>query len=46
VAKSAGDASVDASALEAVRRWKFVPAEKAGAAVESLMHFRVNFLVD
>jgi len=43
VTQSGGDARLDASALEAVRQWKFLPAEKAGAPIESLKHFTVSF---
>jgi protein TonB len=43
VSRGAGDARLDAAALENVRQWKFVPATKAGEPVEALKFFRVTF---
>lgn len=43
VSRGAGDARLDAAALENVRQWKFVPATKAGVPVEALKYFQVTF---
>jgi protein TonB len=43
VVRSAGDQRLDAAALEAVRQWKFAPAQKDGAPSESLHQFAVTF---
>lgn len=46
VSRGAGDARLDAAALENVRQWKFVPATKAGVPVEALKSFQVTFRLD
>ena len=43
VAKSSGHEALDDAALEAVRRWKFVPAKRDGAAVNSSVNVPINF---
>jgi TonB family protein len=43
VSRSAGDARLDAAALETVRQWRFVPATKGGVPVEALTSFQVTF---
>jgi protein TonB len=43
VAQSSGHALLDESAKDAVARWKFVPARRAGAAVEARVIVPVEF---
>lgn len=43
VVRGAGDQRLDAAALEAVRQWKFAPAQKDGAPSESLHQFAITF---
>lgn len=43
IAKSSGHEILDEAALEAVRRWKFVPAKRDGTAVNSSVNVPINF---
>jgi len=43
IAKSSGHDLLDEAALDAVRRWKFVPAKKDGTAVHSSVNVPINF---
>lgn len=43
VARSAGEARLDAAALESLRQWRFLPATKSGVAVESLKYLAITF---
>lgn len=43
VARSSGHELLDEAALEAVRRWKFVPAKRDGTAVNSSVNVPINF---
>ena len=46
VDRSAGDASLDAAALEAVRQWRFQPALKDGKAVAGKVRVPIDFAMD
>jgi protein TonB len=37
---------LDESALSAVRRWRFVPAQRAGAAIDSWVDVPVSFRLE
>ncbi len=43
IAKSSGHDLLDEAALDAVRRWKFVPAKRDGMAVNSSVNVPINF---
>jgi len=43
VARGAGDARLDAAALESLRQWRFLPAKKDGVPVESLKYVALTF---
>jgi periplasmic protein TonB len=43
VAESSGYPSLDAAALTAVQRWRFVPATKGGAPVPAVAEVPVRF---
>lgn len=43
IAKTSGHDLLDEAALEAVRRWKFVPAKRDGIAVNSSVNVPINF---
>ena len=43
LAKSSGHELLDEAALEAVRRWKFVPAKRDGSPVSSSVNVPINF---
>jgi TonB family protein len=43
IARSSGYASLDKSALAAVRKWRFIPAKSDGAPVEAWVDVPVNF---
>lgn len=43
VAKSSGHELLDEAALEAVRRWQFVPAKRDGTAVKSSVNVPITF---
>lgn len=43
LAKSSGHELLDEAALEAVRRWKFVPAKRDGIAVTTSVNVPINF---
>jgi len=45
VERSAGDPALDAAAVEAARAWRFVPATRAGRAVESWVIVPVRFVL-
>lgn len=46
IAKSSGYAALDQAALEAVRRWKFLPGKIQGAAVQQKVLVPVRFKLD
>lgn len=43
IVRSSGHALLDASALSTVRRWRFVPATRAGKAVSSWVEVPIHF---
>lgn len=43
VSKSSGYETLDEAALEAVHKWKFVPAKRDGIPVESVVNVPINF---
>ena len=43
VAQSSGHLMLDAAAVEAVRRWRFAPAELGGMAIASRVEVPVRF---
>lgn len=43
VETSSGHEILDEAALEAVRRWRFVPAKRGGQAVDSVVNVPINF---
>ncbi len=43
IARSSGHAALDESALATVRRWRFVPATRAGKAVSSWVEVPIHF---
>lgn len=43
IARSSGHELLDEAALDAVRRWKFVPAKRDGKAVNSSVNVPINF---
>jgi protein TonB len=43
VSRSSGFPRLDAAALQAVRRWRFVPAQQAGRAVDGWVLVPINF---
>lgn len=45
IAKSSGVASLDAAAVKAVRKWRFVPAERAGQPVAASVKVPVRFSI-
>jgi protein TonB len=45
VTESAGHPRLDAAVLEAVRQWKFMPAQKAETPVEALQEFAITLTV-
>lgn len=45
VAKTSGDERLDRAALEAVRRWTFTPARRAGAPIDFELLVPVNFRI-
>jgi periplasmic protein TonB len=46
VAQTSGYPSLDAAARSAVRRWRFVPATRAGSAVAAIAEVPVRFRID
>jgi len=46
VAKSSGYGPLDEAALEAVKKWRFVPAKKGGQAVSAWVEIPVNFKLE
>src|SRR5690606_24490258 len=46
VERSAGDASLDAAALEAVRQWRFQPGMKGGKAIAGKARMPIDFAMD
>lgn len=46
VAVSSGHEMLDEAALDAVRRWRFVPAKRNGQAVDSWVSFPINWNID
>ena len=43
ISESSGHEILDESALEAVKRWKFIPAKRDGVPVESFVNVPINF---
>ncbi len=43
---SSGYASLDAAALDTVRKWRFIPARRAGAAVDSWVEVPIVFRLE
>lgn len=46
VARSSGHATLDRAAAETVARWRFIPARRAGVAVDSMVTVPVTFRLD
>ncbi len=46
VATSSGHAALDAAALAAVRRWRFVPAERDGRRVATVVEIPIHFRLE
>jgi protein TonB len=44
--RSSGHALLDQAALDAVRRWRFLPARRAGAPIDSWVDVPVSFRLD
>jgi protein TonB len=44
--RSSGHTLLDASALDAVRRWRFLPAKRAGAPIDSWVEVPVRFQLE
>jgi protein TonB len=46
VERSSGHELLDDTALEAVRKWRFVPAKRAGRAVAATVTIPINFKLE
>ena len=46
VAESSGNRYLDRAAMEAVRRWKFIPARRGGIVVESWVLVPIVFKLE
>ena len=46
VAASSGHASLDAAAIEAVRKWRFVPAMQGGQPLPSVAEVPIRFRLE
>ncbi len=45
VTASSGSSALDRAAVEAVRRWRFVPATRDGAPIDAYVTLRIRYVV-
>lgn len=45
ISRSSGSSNLDSAALDAVKQWKFIPARRAGAAVQASVIVPVEFKI-